>query len=121
MSVAIDKIDDADQVVELSRHLLILWDADDGAELEYCNSDDSDLTKDKAWDAKRQFSEWRDAVEDIVSFSEASSLDGALVQLALAVDSLNDINDLVVDEPKGFASKRLQIVRLVRSAMRAVR
>jgi hypothetical protein len=64
---------------------------------------------------------WGVAVEDIVSFSEAKSQDGALVRLALAIDSLNDIESLVPDGVKGFASKRLQIEWLVRSAMRNMR
>src|SRR6185295_7974355 len=58
---------------------------------------------------------------DVISFSEASSLDGALVQLELALDSLDDIDSLVPDEVEGFTSKRLQVERLVRSAMRTMR
>ena len=106
-----------DPVVELSRHLLVLVDADDGAELEYRNKSLEDPSR----NAARLFGEWRTAVERMISFSEASSLDGALVQLALALDSLDDINSLVPDEVEGFVSKRLQTERLVRSAMRAVR
>ncbi|UPT92151.1 hypothetical protein HAP41_0000048690 (plasmid) [Bradyrhizobium barranii subsp. apii] len=107
----------SDPVVELSRHLLVLVDADDGAELEYRDKSMEDPSR----NAARQFGEWRTAVERMISFSEASSLDGALVQLALALDMLDDIDSLVPDEVAGFISKRLEIERLVRSAMRAVR
>jgi hypothetical protein len=70
-------------VVDLSRHLMDLWDAADASEREF--------NKDKALDligesVKEQIDDWQSALVSIISFTEAKSPAGALVQMALALD-----------------------------------
>jgi len=65
-----------DPVVELSRELLRIWDADDGAQREFYQRDK--VSARVSEDTQREFGEWRDAVETIISFSQAASLEGAL-------------------------------------------
>jgi hypothetical protein len=65
-----------DPVVELSRELLRLWDADDSAQREL----DSAASASVKVDTQVEFGEWRDAVETIIGFSQAASLEGALIQ-----------------------------------------
>lgn len=63
-----------DPVVELARELLRLWDADDSAQREL----DSAASASVKVDTQVEFGEWRDAIETIISFSQAASLEGAL-------------------------------------------
>jgi hypothetical protein len=74
-----------DPVVDLSRHLLDLWDADDASQVEHYNSSNVVVGR----DIQRQFGEWQDAVAKIISFTQATSLAGALMQLS--VDELDSL------------------------------
>jgi hypothetical protein len=72
-------------------------------------------------DAQKQFGEWRDAVEKIVSFTQAGGLQGAMIQLALSLDVLGDIlSSLREDDQLLIDGKEMQASRLVRSAPRAI-
>jgi hypothetical protein len=71
----------SDPVVELSKKLLALWDADDGSQREYFDLKTvAEHVKD---DTLHQFGEWRNAVEQMIRYTEPKSLQGALVQMAL--------------------------------------
>jgi len=77
-------------VVELSQKLLVLWDADDSSQREYyaMGGTASQLIREETMN---QFSEWRNAIEKIISYTQAKGLEGALVQMALALDTLDDL------------------------------
>jgi hypothetical protein len=110
-----------DPVVDLSRHLLDLWDADDASQVEHHHSSNDVVGR----DIQQQFGDWQEAVAKIISFTQATSLAGALVQMALAVDELDSLLNVVVcaeDRPLRQLSSvdEHRIVRLIRSAMRAV-
>jgi hypothetical protein len=91
-------------VVDLSRELADLFDAEEG-----CRQDD----------VESQIAAWRGAVAELISFAQAQSPAGALVQLALAISELDSLAELVEGEsPKGYSAR---IERLIRSAMHAVR
>ena len=94
-------------VVELSRELLRLWDADDSAQREL----DSAASASVKVDTQVEFGEWRDAVETIIGFSQAASLEGALIQLALALDTIRDI----------FRGNEGELDRRLRSAIHGIR
>lgn len=108
-----------DPVVELSKQLLRLWDADDGSQLEYSNAGET-VDRSESDSTLKQFRDWRDAVEKIVSYTQATGIEGALVQLALALDTLRDILPGIPKEHRDEA-KELQLDRLIMSAMRGVR
>src|ERR1019366_1234186 len=106
-------------VVDLSRHLMDLWDAADASEREF--------NKDKALDligesVKEQIDDWQSALVSIISFTEAKSPAGALVQMALALDELDSMLELLGEEDRKLTDEhRYQIERLIKSEMRAVR
>ena len=109
-----------DPVVELSKKLLVLWDADDGSQREY--HDLETIPQHVKDDTLQQFGEWRDAIEKIISYTQPENLQGALVQMALACDTLDDLDNLVAaDDKKAVNHRILQIDRLLRSVMRVVR
>jgi hypothetical protein len=93
--------------------LLALWDADDGSQREYSEADS--VVEDIKDETLEQFGEWRAAVEKIISYTQAQSIEGALVQLAIALDTLDDIST------QGQNSEKMQINRLILSAMRGAR
>jgi hypothetical protein len=94
-------------VVDLSRHLADLWDAE-----ESCNHDG----------IRDQIDAWRSAVIEIISFTEAAkSLAGSLVQMALAMDDLDTMEDLQTQERgQELPEYMARIERLIESAMRAM-
>ncbi len=98
-----------DPVVELARELLRLWDADDSAQREFSLHDKASASV--KVDTQVEFGEWRDAIETIISFSQAASLEGALIQLALALDTIRDI----------FRENEGELDRRLRSAIRGTR
>lgn len=98
-----------DPVVELSRELLRLWDADEAAQREF--SLHRKASGHARVNTQGEFGEWRDAVETIIGFSQATSLEGALVQLALALDTIRDI----------FRDNEGELDRRLRSAIRGIR
>jgi hypothetical protein len=109
-----------DPVVELSKKLLVLWDADDGSQREY--NDIETVPEHVKDDTLEQFGEWRDAIEKIISYTQPANLQGALVQMALACDTLNDLHSFIeAGDRKAIDCDTLQLDRLLRSAMRAVR
>lgn len=109
-----------DPVVDLATQLLVLWDADDASQHEYYGSDTvSENIKD---DTMHQFGEWRDAVETIISFTQAKNLQGALVQLALACDAAHDVEGATeAGDKKTINRLVIQLERLIHSAIQAVR
>jgi|tagenome__1003787_1003787.scaffolds.fasta_scaffold19724978_1 hypothetical protein len=46
-------------------------------------------------EAMARLSEWRRATERLVSFAQANNLDGSVVQMALALDEVNDLSSLL--------------------------
>jgi hypothetical protein len=112
-----------DPVVNLSDQLFDLWNADDASQIEYYQEP---ALKTVGSEIQQQFGDWQEAVATIISYSQATSPAGALVQLALALDELDSL--LSVDV--GGAEERqvrqlrgvdeLRIERLIRSAIRAV-
>jgi hypothetical protein len=63
-----------------------------------------------------QLGEWTESVERLISYAVAESLEGALVQLALALESI----DTIPTDLNEIRAERLRLGRLVRSAMRVV-
>jgi hypothetical protein len=108
----------ADPVVELSRQLLVIWDADASSQEDLKGNT---LARD---DACRQFSDWRTAVETIISFTPARGIEGALVQLTLALDAVADINSALNDNAEieeAVGPIEMKLNRLIRSAMDVIR
>jgi hypothetical protein len=66
-------------------------------------------------DIGNQFFEWRYALADTISFTQAETAGGALVQLALAVETLADAKTTTSD-----ASQILKVDRLLRSVLRVM-
>ena len=106
-----------DPVVGLSREILRIWDAESGAEQAFRG--DPSKSMDKA-DIAAQLGEFRDALETLISFSSASGLEGALVQLALALDTLNGISTSRDSEDE-LNVIELKLNRMIRSAMDVMR
>jgi hypothetical protein len=107
-----------DPVVELSKKLLVLWDADDGSEREYSEANEAGHIRE---DTLHQFRDWRNAVETMISFTPARGIDGALVQLALALDTIDDLpSPSEDDQKKQIDTIQMLLHRLIRSAMDAM-
>jgi hypothetical protein len=71
---------------------------------------------------KEQIVEWQSALVRIISFTEAKSPAGAMVQMALALDEMDSMIELLDEEnQKLVGHHRNQIDRLIKSAMRGVR
>ena len=66
----------SDPVVDLARKLLMLWDADDASQVEHIKHNIGREIRDETL---HQFRIWREAVETIISFTQAESHEGALV------------------------------------------
>jgi hypothetical protein len=109
-----------DPVVELSRTLLTLWNALDGAEKEFQGDA---VRQHVADDARTQLSEWKNAVETEISFTKARTAQGALVQLTLALDAVDDVSSALDEEEAKQAVERIEMKlhRLIRSAIDAIR
>jgi hypothetical protein len=116
-----------DPVVNLSDHLFDLWNADDASQVEYYSSSETAL-KQVGRDIQQQFGDWQEAVATIISYSQATSPAGALVQLALAL-ALDELDSLLSVDVGGAEERQvrqlrgvdeLRVERLIRSAMRAV-
>lgn len=106
----------ADPVVEMSRKLLRLWDADDGAQTEHRETKVPEGVRD---DTMGQIGEWRDAIAKTITYTQPTTLQGSLVQMALALDALSDISDFLgVDDKAGIENRVLRIDRLIRLAAR---
>jgi hypothetical protein len=91
--------------------------------VEYYSSSETAL-KQVGRDIQQQFGDWQEAVATIISYSQATSPAGALVQLALdELDSLLSV-DVGGAEERQVRQLRgvdeLRVERLIRSAMRAV-
>ena len=106
-------------VVDLSQKLMDLWDADDASQREYGKDKALQLVGDAV---KEQIDDWRSALVSIISFTEAKSPAGAMVQMALALDEMDSMLELLGEEDRKLTDEhRYQIERLIKSAMRAVR
>jgi hypothetical protein len=110
-----------DPVVELSRQLADLWNADGASEVEYHSGN-----KALGDDIQQQVGEWQQAVAQTISFTQATSLAGALVQLAIALDELDSLLSTNIDDTGARQVRQLsgvdehRVDRLIRSAIRAV-
>jgi hypothetical protein len=115
-----------DPVVKLSEQLFALWNADDASQIQY-NDGDLPSQRIKGTEIQQQFSNWQRAVATIISFTPATSLAGAVVQMALALDELDSMLSVVVCGDGERQVRKLpkvdeyRIERLIRSALRAVR
>jgi hypothetical protein len=114
-----------DPVVDLSHRLLELWDAADGAEISRKNMESEAEKRDTA-EILSHFDDWRGAVETMVSYARATTTAGALVQLILALQEVDEVLGVVVDEGGDRQVEDLpgvdghRIERLLRSAIRAL-
>jgi hypothetical protein len=102
-----------DPIVDLAGQLLLLWNADDGAERE------NDALEYVKRNCSNQFAEWRGSLETVASFTRAESLQGALVQMALALDAIEDVF-AGQGTQKALRANELRLQRLMLSAIRAV-
>jgi hypothetical protein len=69
-----------------------------------------------------QLDEWRNATSRIIGFVQAQSTDGALAQLPLASEAINDIEAIHEDRQKGDLGEHIaHCAHLLRSAVRALR
>jgi hypothetical protein len=112
-----------DPVVELARQLVDLWNADGASEVEHHASNKA---SDEAFGRyiQQQLGEWQQAVAQLISFTQATSLAGALVQMSIALDELDSLlstnvdgGDRQVRQLSGVDEHRVD--RLIRSAIRA--
>jgi hypothetical protein len=112
-----------DPVVNLSDQLFALWNADDASQIEY--------SSEPAWeragsDIQQQFGDWQAAVATLISYTPATSLAGAAVQMAIALDALDSLLSMIVPAEEERQLRQLRdvdeylIERLIRSALRAV-
>lgn len=110
----------------LAEQLLALWDADDASSREQFALGDTErkMSETSANRTSHQISEWREAIELLISFSPATNLHEALIQLALASDAARDVAELweqeEVDE-RLILSRRLMLDRLLDSAISVMR
>jgi len=102
--------------VVLARNLLFLWEADEGAQIEFSDRNDSYPGS----DTSQQINDWMKALVAVISFTRAKSLDGALVQISLALETFDDIANLSEDDKGATHALSLQLNRLMHSAMRAI-
>jgi hypothetical protein len=107
-------------VVELARQLTDLWDADEGCENAYLDKKPHKLTHSTGEEIRNEIGSWRSGLVEILSFTQAKGLAGALVQMALAVDELETLVSRVSDGGT-VPDEACRIQRLVGSAARAVR
>ena len=116
-----------DPVVTLSDHLFALWHADDTSQVLFYSSDEPQAMKDVGCEIEQQFGDWQSAVATIISYTPATSLAGAVVQMALALDDLDSLmstnvcggEERTVRQLRGVDEYRIE--RLIRSALRAVK
>jgi hypothetical protein len=110
-----------DPVVDLSCQLLDLWNADGASEVEYHSSN-----KTLGRVIQQQFGEWQQAVAQLISFTQATSLAGALVQMAIALDELDSLRSTNVDDTGDRQVRQLsgvdedRVYRLIRSTIRVL-
>jgi len=84
----------ADPAVDISHEIQRLWDAKRGYEVLIKKLPDDSITeRSRLWRCYHQITEWRDALETVATFTVATSLEGALVQLALAQHEALRIGD----------------------------
>ena len=113
-----------DPVVNLSDQLFALWNADDASQIEY--HDKGPSPHEVGSEVQRRFGNWQRAVATIISFTPATTLAGAAVQMAIALDALDSLLSVVVCGAEERTVRELrgvdeyEIERLIRSALRAV-
>jgi len=84
-----------DPVVSIAHQIQRLWDAHHGSEVEgFEATKKGDATTDVILGEKRtQIMEWLDALELAGSFAVATSLPGAMIQLAWAMSNIKTLTD----------------------------
>jgi hypothetical protein len=107
-------------VVALTQKLLFIWDADNGSQREYLELEHvPEQTKEETL---HQFGEWREAIEKIIAFTEPRNLEGALVQIALARDTLRDVDSfLKTGKHEEIGPRIFRIDGILGSVMRKMR
>lgn len=112
-----------DPVVLRALTLRELWDVHEGAENEaFAAREKGDISMGTVRDEQaEQILQWKDIVENEISFLLATSLQGAIIQLAIMQDTLNDLGERVEkleDDDAGVILLKMR--RLNRSAIDAV-
>lgn len=117
-----------DPVVVLARDIQRLWDAHAGAEVEQFNAqqkcEESSETV-ALGERCKQLTEWRSALETVGTYTVASSLPGATIQIAWAMDELRSLAETLDASKAGEIEPCLKhyvdgIRRLVKSAADAM-
>lgn len=112
-----------DPVVIRARTLRELWDAHDGAESEaFAAKQNGDTSLNTVINEQTdQILQWKDIVENEISFLLATSLQGTIVQLAILQDTLNDLEERVAKLEDDDAGRILfKMRRLTRSVIEVV-
>jgi hypothetical protein len=91
-----------DPVVELAKKLMNAWDADYCADSKY---PESELLEKEA---AAQLREWRGALETVITYAQPATFQGALVQMALGLDTLSQMDGLIEDGDKEDLSERVR-------------
>jgi hypothetical protein len=108
-----------DPVVELAKKLMNAWDADNCADAKYPEAEPAAARLEK--EASAQLREWRSALETLISYSDPASFQGALVQMALGLETLNQVDSLIEAGDKEDLSDMARTAdRLLCSAMRVM-
>lgn len=112
-----------DPVLRIAHEIELLWDAHSGAEVEKlaAKADGENAIATNLRNRCDQITEWRDALELVGSYAVASSLPGATVQMAIAMNDLEtlageleaNVKDDAVADLSGWVNR---IRRMVRSA-----
>ncbi|WP_425904730.1 hypothetical protein [Nitrobacter sp. TKz-YC02] len=108
-----------DPVVAIARDIQRLWDAHAGAEVEKSNAQISDgmILSERC----TQLTEWRSSLELVGTYTVASSMPGAVIQIAWAMHELRSLADTLEGCQAGESEPCLndyvdRIRRLVKSA-----
>ena len=108
-----------DPVVELAKKLMAVWDPDNCADEKYPEQEPAAARLEK--EASAQLREWRSALETLISYSDPASFQGALVQMALGIETLNEMDSLIqAGDKEDLSDLAGTAERLLCSAMRVM-
>jgi len=108
-----------DPVVDLAKKLMSAWDADNCADSKYPESEFGPRLEKEA---SAQLREWRGALETVIAYTEPATFQGALVHMALGLETLNQMDSLIEAGDKEDLSELYRTAeRLLCSAMRVMR
>jgi hypothetical protein len=97
-------------VVDLAQQLADIWEADEGCEHNYIMDEPKRLSYSTGSEIMWQLSDWRHGIIEIISFTRAKGLAGALVQMSLAVDELET---MLAQDGEDRREYRFRIERLI--------